>query len=49
MWLAKEIGISAGHMSEILSGQRNAPPHLLNQIARALNCPRSVLERKRVA
>lgn len=46
-WLADEIGISAGHMSEVLSGSRNAPPHLLTKIAVALNCPRSVLERKR--
>lgn len=48
-WLAKEIKISAGHMSEIESGTRNAPPHLLNAMAEALNCPVTVLERKRTA
>lgn len=46
-WLAETVGISPGHMSEIEAGTRNAPPHLLNKMARALNCPRSVLERKR--
>jgi transcriptional regulator with XRE-family HTH domain len=48
-WLAKEVGISSGHMSEIESGSRNAPPHLLNKLATALNCPVTVLERKRQA
>jgi transcriptional regulator with XRE-family HTH domain len=46
-WLAREIGVSPGHMSEIEGGSRNAPPHLLNKIAEALNCPVTVLERKR--
>jgi transcriptional regulator with XRE-family HTH domain len=45
--LAQEVGISPGHMSEIEAGTRNARPDLLNRIAKALNCPRSVLERKR--
>lgn len=47
LWLAKEVGISPSHMSEIESGTRNAPPALLIRIAGALNCPVSVLERKR--
>jgi transcriptional regulator with XRE-family HTH domain len=46
-WLANAIGVSAGHMSEIESGTRNAHPALLKKIAEALNCPVSVLERKR--
>lgn len=45
--LAQEIGISPSHMSEIEGGTRNAPPHLLIKLAQALNCPVSVLERKR--
>jgi len=47
--LAGAAGISASHMSEIESGTRNAPPHLLLKLATALNCPVSVLERKRAA
>jgi transcriptional regulator with XRE-family HTH domain len=47
--LAKDIGIAISHMSEIESGTRNAPPHLLNKLAEALNCPVTVLERKRDA
>lgn len=46
--LASAIGVSKGHMSQIESGQRNATPPVLNRIAAALNCPRSVLERKRM-
>jgi transcriptional regulator with XRE-family HTH domain len=48
-WLANAIDISTSHMSEIESGTRNAPPHLLNKLAEALNCPVTVLERKRDA
>lgn len=47
--LAAAAEISKGHMSEIESGSRNAPPALLIRFARALNCPVSVLERKREA
>jgi transcriptional regulator with XRE-family HTH domain len=47
--LAEKVGISISHMSEIESGSRNAPPHLLQKLAEALNCPVSVLERKRAA
>lgn len=45
--LAQEIGISLGLMSDIEHGRRNATPATLNKLARALNCPRSILERKR--
>lgn len=45
--LAQAIGISASHMSEIEAGSRNATPRLLILLAEALNCPVSVLERKR--
>ncbi len=48
-WLAREVGISPGHMSEIESGTRNAHPALLIKLAEALNCPVTVLERKREA
>lgn len=46
---AKAVGISTSYLSEILGGTRNAPPHLLHKMARVLNCPVSVLERKRDA
>ena len=45
--LAAAIEVSPSHMSEIESGTRNAPPWLLNRIAAVLNCPVSLLERKR--
>lgn len=47
--LAAEAGISKSHMSEIESGSRNAPPALLIRLAQALNCPVTLLERKRIA
>lgn len=47
--LAAAIGVAPSHMSEIEAGTRNAPPHLLNKLADALNCPRTMLERKREA
>jgi transcriptional regulator with XRE-family HTH domain len=47
--LASAVGISPAYMSMIEAGDRNAPPALLAKIARALNCPVSVLERKRDA
>lgn len=43
---ARLVGISGGHLSEIESGQRNAPPDLLDRMAEVLGCPRGVLERK---
>ena len=46
---AKAVGMSTGYLSEILNGTRNAPPHQLRKMARVLNCPVSVLERKREA
>lgn len=45
--LAEAVGISPAHMSEVEAGSRNAPPWLLIKLAEALNCPVSVLERKR--
>lgn len=45
--LADEVGVSRGLMSEILKGTRNARQPLLQQIARALNCPVVILESKR--
>jgi transcriptional regulator with XRE-family HTH domain len=47
--LAEQIGISPSHMSEIEKGDRNATPALLIKIAQQLNCPVSMLERKRAA
>lgn len=45
--LAREVGISYQLMNDIEHGRRNATPAVLNRLAVALNCPRSVLERKR--
>lgn len=45
--LARQVGKSQGHVSEILSGTRNAPPALIAKIAEVLNCPVVVLEAKR--
>jgi transcriptional regulator with XRE-family HTH domain len=45
--LAVAVGISPSLMCEIESGNRNAPPYLLIRLAGVLNCPVSVLERKR--
>lgn len=45
--LAARAGISLSLMSEIESGIRNATPEKLGRIADALNCPVSMLERKR--
>lgn len=44
---AAELGISFQLMCDIEHGRRNATPATLNAMARVLNCPRSVLERKR--
>lgn len=45
--LARRCGVSAGLISEIEKGTRNATPQMLIKLAEALNCPRVVLERKR--
>lgn len=45
--LAEAIGRSLSLVSEIESGTRNATPEVLRDIARALNCPIVVLQRKR--
>jgi transcriptional regulator with XRE-family HTH domain len=47
--LAKAVGISPAYMSMIEAGDRSAPPRLLDKFAEVLNCPVSVLERKRDA
>lgn len=44
---AEALGKSQGLVSEILRGTRNATPALITDIAKVLNCPRVVLERKR--
>ena len=44
---AAALGKSQSYVSEILKGTRNANPRLLIDIARVLNCPVVVLERKR--
>ncbi|MBC9729889.1 helix-turn-helix transcriptional regulator [Streptomyces sp. TRM68367] len=46
--LAERVGVSEPLMSAIERGQRNATPKNLNKMAEALNCPRVVLEAKRV-
>jgi transcriptional regulator with XRE-family HTH domain len=45
-WLAEQLGISAGHMSEIESGTRGLTPARLLEASRLLNCPPSVLRSK---
>jgi transcriptional regulator with XRE-family HTH domain len=45
--LAGMCGVSLSLISEIESGTRNATPAMIIKLARALNCPRVVLERKR--
>lgn len=45
--LADAVGVSAGLISEIERGTRNATPEMLIKLATALNCPVVVLERKR--
>lgn len=47
--LAEMIGVSAGLITEIEKGTRNATPARIRQLAEALNCPVVVLERKRYA
>jgi transcriptional regulator with XRE-family HTH domain len=45
--LAEACGVVVSLISEIESGTRNATPAMLNKLAKALNCPRVVLERNR--
>lgn len=47
----KENGstVSKGQLSEMVKGTRNCRQPLLEDIAKALNCPVVALERKRVA
>lgn len=47
--VAGQLGISPGHLSEILSGTRSARQQTLIKLAGVLNCPVVVLEAKRVA
>lgn len=44
---ASAIKISAGLLSEIEKGTRNATPAVIRRMAVAYNCPVVVLERKR--
>lgn len=44
---AAAIGKSKSLVSEILAGTRNAGPALIGEMAKALNCPRVVIEAKR--
>jgi transcriptional regulator with XRE-family HTH domain len=45
--LAGRLGVALSLISQIESGKRNATSFMLNELARELNCPRVVLERKR--
>ena len=47
--LANACEVSVSLISEIESGTRNATPAMIIKLSRALNCPRVILERKRVA
>lgn len=41
-------GVAPSLITEIIAGTRNATPAMIAKLATALNCPRVVLERKRV-
>ena len=45
--LAAACGVSLSLISEIETGTRNATPATIGKVAKALNCPRVVLERIR--
>lgn len=45
-WVAQQLGVSPGHMSEMEAGTRNATPANISKIAKLLGCPRVVLVRK---
>ena len=45
--VAKACRVSVSLISEIEAGTRNATPAMIIKLAKALNCPRVVLERKR--
>lgn len=45
--LADMCGVGRSLITEIELGTRNATPAMLIKLARALNCPRVILERKR--
>lgn len=45
--LADMCGVSKSLITEIENGTRNATPAMIGKLARALNCPRVILERKR--
>lgn len=46
--LAEMCGVAPSLITEIISGTRNATPAMIRKLAAALNCPRVVLERKRL-
>lgn len=46
---AAAIGKSPSLVSEMFRGTRNATPEVITLMASVLNCPRTVLERKRSA
>lgn len=45
--LANACGISLSLVSEIEAGTRNATPETIIKLAKALNCPRVILKRRR--
>ena len=47
--IADGHSVSVGHLSEIINGTRNCKQPLLMAIAKAINCPVVMLERKVVA
>lgn len=44
--LANRAGISEQYMGDLEAGRRNARPGTINALAKALNCPRVLLEKK---
>jgi DNA-binding XRE family transcriptional regulator len=47
--LAKLVGCGQPLISDIEAGRRNATPEMLIKLAKAMNCPVVVLERKQVS
>ena len=45
--LADMCGVTRSLITEIENGTRNATPAMILKLAKALNCPKVVLERKR--
>lgn len=45
--LAEAAGMSLGYLSDLESGRRKGNPEVITKLARALNVPRSMIEKRR--